>query len=184
VTGCKTEKHCETVCVPVTKCKKVAECVPVTKTICTYECVPVTKTICTYECVPVQKTITTYECVSKTVAVPVTRTRCVPTVETVTKTVHVRKCVPYQATRQVTVCEPVQEKVKVTKMVAREVEKEVVVAPAAAVCCDPCATAARAGLLDRLRGALGGLKDRLGKKGGDCGCSTAAACGAAAGCCH
>ena len=31
VSGCRTEKALETVCVPVTKCKKVAECVPVTQ---------------------------------------------------------------------------------------------------------------------------------------------------------
>ena len=196
VSGCKTEKVRETVCEPVTVCKKVAECVPVCKTVCTYECKPVCKTICTYECVPVQKTICTYECVTKVVPTTVCKTKCVPTVETVTKTVNVRKCVPYTATRQVTVCEPVQEKVKVTKMVFKVVEKDVVVAAPAAcgdACAPACSTAAsRAGILDRLKGAFGGLKGKLCKKSSDCcapvadcgGCAAPAMAGAAAGCCH
>ncbi|MBP3958970.1 hypothetical protein J8F10_27315 [Gemmata sp. G18] len=171
VSGCKTEKHRETVCEPVTVCKKVAECVPVTKTICTYECRPVQKTVCTYECV------------TKVVPTTVCKTKCVPTVETVTKTVNVRKCVAYQATRQVTVCEPVQEKVKVTKMVAKEVEKDVVVSNACSTGCDTACTPARAGLLDRLKAGLGGLKGKFGKKHSDCGCAPVAH-GAAAGCCH
>ena len=136
VSGCRTEKHCETVCCPVTKCKKVAECVPVTKTICTYECRPVTKTVCTYECRPVTKQVTCYECVTKTVAVPVTRTRCVPTVETQTKTVNVRKCVAYQATRQVCVNEAVKEKVKVTRWSPRWSRRTWLSGTRAAVCHD------------------------------------------------
>lgn len=186
VSGCKTEKVCETVCETVTKCKKVAECVPVTKTVCSYECVPVTKTVTAYECVPVTKQITAYECVTKNVAVPVTRTRCVPTVETHTKTVNVRKCVAYQATREVTVCEPVKQMTKVCKMVATVVEKDVVVSNACATGCDNgcgSAAAARAGLFDRLKGGFGNLKGKFGcKKSNDCG--GCAASGAAAGCCH
>jgi hypothetical protein len=173
ISGCKTERHCEKVCEPVTKCKKVAECVPVTKTVCSYECVPVTKTVCSYECVPVTKQITTYECVTKMVATPVTRTKCVPTVETVTKSVNVKKCVAYQATREVTVCEPVKEKVKVCKLVAQVVERDV--APSTA--CDPCA--ARAGLFDRLKAKFSGFGGKL-HKGTACG--GCAAAGAAAGC--
>ena len=194
VSGCRTEKHCETVCCPVTKCKKVAECVPVTKTVCTWECVPVTKTVCSYECVPVTKQVTCYECVTKTVAVPVTRTRCVPTVENQTKTVNVRKCVPYQATREVCVNEQVKEKVRVCKQVPRVVEKEV---PCAAPCapsgnpcgdacapaCNPC-DSGRAGLFAGLKGKLGGGRKHH-KGGGDCGgCGAPAVAGAAAGCCH
>ena len=189
VSGCRTEKQCETVCCPVTKCKKVCETVPVTKTVCTYECVPVTKQVCTYECVPVTKQITCYECVTKVVPTAVTRTRCVPTVENQTKTVNVRKCVAYQATREVCVNEMVKEKVKVCKMVARVVEKDVVVAApcgapcgnaCGAPCGNPCDTGCgKAGLFDRLKGKMGGKKH----KGGDC-CAPAAACGAAAGCCH
>jgi hypothetical protein len=191
VSGCRTEKVCETVSCPVTKCTKVAECVPVTKTVCSYECVPVQKTVTAYECVPVQKTVTAYECVTKTVAVPVTRTQCVPTVEARTQTVQVRKQVAYQATRQVTECVPVQEKVKVTKMVCQTVERDVVVAPhaAAAPCAtgfgNPCATAApaRAGLFDRFKSGMGGLCDKFkGRK--KSGCCEAAASGAAAGCCN
>jgi hypothetical protein len=196
VSGCRTEKHCETVCEPVTKCKKVAECVPVTKTVCTYECVPVTKTVCAYECVPVQKQVTTTEKVSKMVAVPVTRTRCVPTVETVTKTVNVSKTVPYQATREVTVCEPVKEKVKVCKLVPTVVEKDVVVSSGAGCgagngCDGGCGTAplcaSKPGLLDRLKSGFGGLKGKFGHHG----CAAATDCGGcapavsgAAGCCH
>ncbi len=162
VSGCRTEKHRETVCEPVTVCKKVAECVPVTKTVCTWECRPVQKTVCTYECV------------TKTVPTTVCKTRCVPTVETVTKTVNVRKCVAYQATRQVTECVAVQEKVKVTKMVARVVEKDV-------ACCP-----SKAGILDRLKDKFGSLKGKFGKKGcaTDCGGAPAAHRGAAAGCCR
>ena len=183
VSGCKTEKVCETVCETVTKCKKVAECVPVTKTVCSWECVPVTKTVCSYECVPVTKTITAYECVTKNVAVPVTRTRCVPTVETQTKTVNVRKCVAYQATREVCTHEAVKEKVKVCKMVAHVVEKDVVVANACGNPCDSGCGSARAGLFDRLKGAFGGLGCKKHKS--DCGgCGAPAARGAAAGCCH
>jgi hypothetical protein len=178
VSGCRTEKVCQTVTCPVTKCKKVAECVPVTKTICTYECVPVTKTVCTYECRPVQKTICTYECVTKTVPVTCTRTRCVPTVETVTKTVNVRKCVAYQATREVCVMQPVKEKVKVCKMVAKEVEKDVVVGPHGAGACPPvCCDSGRGGLFGHLKGKFGGRKHKND-------CCGAATCGAAAGCCH
>lgn len=180
ISGCKTERHCETVCEPVTVCKKVAECVPVTKTICTYECVPVTKTVCAYECKPVTKTITCYECVTKTVPTQVTKTKCVPTVETVTKTVNVRKCVAYQATRNVTVCEPVVETRKVCKMVATVVEKDV--APSACGtgcgtgCGDPCA---KAGLLDKIKARLGDLKGKFGgfcKKSCDTGCAPAPTC--------
>lgn len=187
VSGCRTEKVCETVCCPVTKCKKVCETVPVTKTVCTYECVPVTKTVCSYECVPVQKTITCYECVTKVVPTPVTRTRCVPTVETQTKTVNVRKCVAYQATREVCVNEQVREKVKVCKLVPTVVEKDVVVSNACGNACGPvCDTGCgKAGLFDRFKGGFGNLKGKFGKhKGGDC-CAPVAACGgAAAGCCH
>ncbi|MFM8274798.1 MAG: hypothetical protein ACKODX_21040 [Gemmata sp.] len=172
VSGCRTEKHSETVCEPVTVCKKVAECVPVTKTVCTFECRPVQKTVCAYECV------------TKTVPVTVCKTRCVPTVETVTKTINVRKCVAYQATRNVTECVPVQEKVKVCKMVAKEVEKDVAIAaPACGNGCDSCA---KAGLLDRIKSGMGGIKAKFSKcksHGSDCGCADPAACGAAAGCC-
>jgi hypothetical protein len=188
VSGCRTEKVCETVCCPVTKCKKVKECVPVTKTICTYECVPVTKQVCCYECVPVQKQITCWQCVTKMVPTPVTRTRCVPTVETQTKTVNVNKCVAYQATREVTVCTPVKEKIKVCKMVPTVVEKEVVVGNACGNGCDnacgnPCTTtcSSKGGLFSRLGGGFGGLKGKFGNKGG---CCAPAACGAAAGCCN
>jgi hypothetical protein len=154
---CKSEKVCETVCCPVTHCKKIAECVPVTKTICSYECVPVQKTICTYECV------------TKTITVPVTRTKCVPVCETVTCTVNVKKCVPYEATRQVTVCVPVKQTIKVCKMVPTVVEKEIrVPAPCAAAPCGPAAGAPcgptcgngcceKASFLDRLRARLSSL---------------------------
>jgi hypothetical protein len=161
VTICKTEKHKETICEPVTVCKKIAECVPVTKTICTYECVPVTKTVCAYECRPVTKTICTYECVRKQVACPVTKVKCVPVCEQVTCVVHVKKCVPYEAKRCVTVCVPVEQKVKVCKLVPKVVEKEVKVpapaqaqaapCPPSAPCAQPCD---RPGLLDRLRALL------------------------------
>ncbi len=196
VSGCRTEKQCETVCCPVTKCKKVAECVPVTKTICTHECVPVTKTVCSYECVPTTKQVTSYECVTKTVPTPVTRTRCVPTVETVTKTVNVNKCVPYQATREVTVCEPVKEKVKVCKLVATVVEKDVVVSNGSGAGCGtgcgaaaPSCCSSKPGLFDRLKSGLGGLKGKFGHHccapTTDCGgCGAPAISGAAAGCCH
>jgi hypothetical protein len=186
-TICKTERCKETVCCPVTVCKKVAECVPVcktvctyecrpvcktvcsyecrpvTKTVCTYECRPVCKTVCAYECRPVCKTVCTYECVKKQVQCPVTRTRCVPVCNTVTCTVNVKKCVPYQATRCVSECVPVQQTVKVCKMVPRVVEMEFLCpAPCAAPCppaapCGPAANACcdsgceRANLLDRLR---------------------------------
>jgi hypothetical protein len=183
VSGCKTEKVCETVCCPVTKCKKVCETVPVTKTVCSYECVPVTKQITCYECVPVTKQITCYECVTKTVPTPCTRTKCVPTVETQTKTVNVRKCVSYQATREVCVCEPVKEKVKVCKMVATVVEKDVVVGNACGTGCGTPTTccSSKAGLFDRLKGGFGGLGGK--HKHNSC-CSAPAACGAAAGCCN
>jgi hypothetical protein len=183
ISGCKTERHCETVCEPVTVCKKVAECVPVTKTICTYECVPVTKTITVHECVPVTKTITVHECVTKTVPTQVTKTRCVPTVETVTKTVNVRKCVAYQATRNVTVCEPVVETRKVCKMVATVVEKEVAVSAGAGAGCGAASGCEKAGFLDRLKGKLSGFK---GKFGGFCkkshGCDAACSTGCSTGC--
>ena len=35
----KKVTRCETVCEPVTRCKKVKVCVPCTKQVCTYECV-------------------------------------------------------------------------------------------------------------------------------------------------
>jgi len=166
VTVCKTEKHKETICEPVTVCKKIAECVPVTKTICTYECVPVTKKVCVYEYRPVTKTVCAYECVTKQVACPVTKVKCVPVTEQVTCVVHVKKFVPYEAKRYVTVCVPVQQKVKVCKMVPQVVEKEVKVpAPAQAAPCPPSAACAqpceRAGLLDRLRALL--AKKRCGE---------------------
>ena len=184
VSGCKTERHCQTVCEPVTVCKKVAECVAVTKTVCSYECVPVTKTVCSYECVQVQKTVTAYECVTRTVPTTVCKTRCVPTVETVTKTVNVRKCVAYQATRNVTECVAVQQTIKVTKMVAHVVEKEVAVAIGCGTATGCGYGGTKAGLLDRLKAGFGGMKGKFCGKNKSSGCAAPAACGAAAGCCH
>lgn len=141
VSGCRTETVCETVCCPVTVCKKVAHCVPCTKTICTYECV------------------------SKCVQVPCTVHKCVPVCENVTCTVMVKKCVPYTCTRCVPVCVPCTHTVKVCKLVPVCKEIDVPCAPACApacnpcgpVCCDPCGKGSRwGGFMSRLRGGKGG----------------------------
>lgn len=126
--------HCwETVCEPVTKCKKVKVCVPVCKEICTYECVT--------------------ECIK----VPVCKTRCVPECKTECYTVCVPKCVPVTCTRKVAVCVPCTETVMECRLVAKCVEKQVACAPACNTCCEPscCEVStccAKAGLRDRVRG--------------------------------
>ena len=107
ITYCKKERVCETVCEPVTVCKKVAHCVPVTKQVCSYECV--TKTVmcpvttCVKECVttmcPVTKCVK--ECV--TTMVPVCKTKCVSEVVAKTCTVNVCKMVPTVVVKQVLV---------------------------------------------------------------------------------
>jgi hypothetical protein len=168
VTVCKRQTTCETVCEPVTTCRKVAVTV----------CVPKTVTTCETVCETVQVPCTRTRMVCETVQVPTTVTKCVPTVEARTVTTNVCKQVPYTCTRNVTVCEPVTETVTVCKMVPTQVQKQVqvwVAAPAAAVatggCGDPCATGVasfgdagvaggRAGILDRLRGRIGGLFNR------------------------
>jgi len=184
VMTCKKERVCETVCEPVTVCKKVAHCVPVTKQVCSYECVTrtiqVPVTTCVKECVTTMCPVTTCvkECV--TTMVPVCKTKCVSEVVAKTCTVNVCKSVPYQATR--TVCVPVcsTETVNVCKMVATVVEQQVLVSNGNGGCgatngcgsagCgnDACAPACGGGcfkgfgLKDKLCGFGSGMKDKVG----------------------
>lgn len=176
VTTCKKERVCETVCEPVTVCKKVAHCTPVTKQVCSYECV--TKTVqcpvttCVKECVTTQVPVTrcVKECV--TTMVPVCKTRCVSECVPQTCTVHVCKSVPYQATR--TVCVPVCSTVTVNvcKMVPTCVEKQVLVSNGQGcnsgcgnnACAPSCDTGCSKGLglKDKLCGFASSMKDRVG----------------------
>jgi hypothetical protein len=50
--------------------------------------------------------------------------------------VNVAKCVPYEAVRNVCVCVPTTEKYMATRMVCREVAKQVPVTPCATSCCE------------------------------------------------
>ena len=198
VTTCKKERVCETVCEPVTVCKKVAHCVPVTKQVCSYECVSKTiqvpVTTCVKECVTTQVAVT--RCVKECVTsmVPVCKTRCVSEVVAQTCTVNVCKSVPYQATR--TVCVPTchTETVNVCKMVATTVEKQVLVSNGGGNGCgnggDACGTAACGhsgcgfkgfGLKDKLTGCFAKIRS-LGSRSCaapscDLGCGAAPACG-------
>jgi hypothetical protein len=153
---------CETVCCPVTVCKKVCEYVPCTKQVCCWE---------NRQCGT--KQVCCWECVTKKVCVPCQKVRCVPECKTVTCTQMVRKCVPYQCTKQVCVCTPCQEKVKVCKMVCQEVEREV---------CAPNNNCCNTGCWDNCcSGNYGKCKRSRTRKSS---CCESACSGATAGCCH
>jgi hypothetical protein len=106
---CKVTEQC-----PVTCCKRVCVEVPckVQVTVCKTEMRQEKRQVCTYQCVPEQKTET--------------------------YTVNISRCVPYQATRTVRVCVPYQETVTCTRMVARQVTRQVPCEPAPTCCETSC----------------------------------------------
>jgi hypothetical protein len=196
VTVCKKQVSRDTVCEPVTVCKKVKVCVPVTKQVCSYECVTeqVQVPVCKWECKTetVQVPVCKKSWVCETVQVPVCKTRCVPETKTETYTVCVKKCVPYQATRTVChkVCVP--ETHKVCKMVATVVEKQVADTGCGNGCGNACGNAcgnscghdacSRAtpirDLLARVKAKLSGLLCHSNRDHGcHSGCDAAPACG-------
>jgi len=95
-------------------CLVCVEC-PVTK--CIKVCTPCTEVVKVTVCKPVCEQIT----------VKVNFCKLVPETKVETYTVLVPKCVPVQCVRRVAICVPVIEKYTACRMVARTVEKEVIV---------------------------------------------------------
>lgn len=193
VTICKKQVCKETVCEPVTRCKKVKVCVPVTKQVCCYEtvCETVQVPVCKYKCVTetIQVPVCKKRCVTETVQVPVCKTTYTCETKTENYTVCVPKQVQYQATRKVCVQVPHTEMVTVCKMVPKVVERQVAVAPCGSGCGDPCATNAcedpcgKANLLDKIKARLASLKGKLGSLcAKDCGCETSCSAPSCGGC--
>jgi hypothetical protein len=107
-----------------------------------WEEVPVTcmQRIC--ESVPVTCKVTVMKREVHQETVQVTCYRCVPQTRTENYTAYTQRTIPYQASRCVAICVPTQEAVTCTRMVPRQVTKQVPVATSA--CCAPtnecCAT--------------------------------------------
>ena len=147
--GC--DDACSTSCAPATRTKKVWVSCPeyCTKnvTVCKKVCVQ-TPTVCK---------VAVCKQVRENVSVQVCTYQCVNEQRTEKYTVMVPKTVNYKATRTVRVCVPYEETVTCTRMVARQVTRQVPCAPAANDCCET-----RSGF----RGLFSGIG--RGHKHGDC----------------
>lgn len=106
-------------------------CAPATRTVqvyvpnCVTEEVPVTYNKCVWEPVTEKVKCTVYKRVEKKETVKVTTCKCVAETHDEKYTVKVPKTTSYEATRKVAVCTPVTEKYKATRMVPKQVEREV-----------------------------------------------------------
>ena len=104
----------ETVCCPVTCCKRVPVCEQCTVKVCCY------KTVC------------------KQIQVPCCKTRCVCETKTEMRNVCVTHCVPYQCSRTVCCCVPVCTMKTVTCCVPHCVQKQIQVSCCAPTSCGCC----------------------------------------------
>ena len=145
---------CDNACKPVRT--KTVKCWVPNKV---WEECKVTKMERVTECVPCKVNVQVCKKVAKQVKVQVCHKKCVTETKTEKYTVCVPKKVAYEATRKVMKCVPVQEKVKCCKMVEKTVEKQV-------ADCDPCAS--KCGILDNLKGKLGGLRCKLASHKNSC----------------
>ena len=169
-----TKDPCCPGCPPCPATRMVNRCKPCWETVC----YPVTccKRVCVQrpECV----TCTSYKCVPRQVQCQVTSYVCEPCTKTETYTCHVTKRVPYTYNRQVWECVPCQQEITCTKYVRKAVCHQVPCQQTS--CCQPtcCETSCNTGCCgNRFGGLFGGLRGRF--AGGCCnnGCGIETGCG-------
>jgi len=115
--------HCGSCCEPVKCCREV--CRKVWVRCPEYECCPVTVCKKVKVCETVVCKVAVCKTVCEDVQVQVCVTKCVPECRTETFCVNVCRQVPCTGTRTVRVCVPYEETVTCTRMVQRQVCREV-----------------------------------------------------------